>query len=383
MRRAVRRGGLLAALTLLVAPAAAWSQEWRASARFGRVSYEGAPTGTSGSSSAVLGIGRAGPSDWIGASAALPLADDPFWAVLGGWKRFAGRGGAGLLLDATGHAFVQRTTVTTTPGPGPFPFSSQAGVPLRTDLSGEGAGGELMVGAFAASRAIRVEARGGIAAQRSRLGDAVQERALPAGDVRLSLPLTPISLGAESRAWADNGVAHTYLGGTLGWARGPLQLWGSLGQWVSGGLDRTAWSAVAGAEVSSGLELQVGGRGNAFDPLYLSATGSSVWAGLSLRLGGARPVRAPVPVRTRDGASVIAIPARASKGVPSIAGDFTGWKPVPMEREGSRWTYAARLEPGVYRYAFVAEDGTWFVPDSVAGRQDDGMGGHVAVLVVP
>jgi hypothetical protein len=38
--------------------------------------------------------------------------------------------------------------------------------------------------------------------------------------------------------------------------------------------------------------------------------------------------------------------------------------------------------PGVYHYAFVAEDGTWFVPESVPGRQDDGMGGHVAVLVV-
>jgi hypothetical protein len=80
---------------------------------------------------------------------------------------------------------------------------------------------------------------------------------------------------------------------------------------------------------------------------------------------------------------VIAIPARGSRGAPSFAGDFTGWKPVPMLRDGSRWTYTARLGPGVYHYAFVAEDGRWFVPESVAGRQDDGMGGHVAVLVVP
>ena len=29
----------------------------------------------------------------------------------------------------------------------------------------------------------------------------------------------------------------------------------------------------------------------------------------------------------------------------------------------------------MYHYAFVAEDGTWFVPESVPGRQDDGMGG--------
>ena len=383
MRSATRYGALLAALAVLAVPADARCQEWRATARFGRVTYEGAPAGASANSSAVLGIGRTAPSDWIGASAALPLGEDPFWAVLGGWKRFAGRGAAGLLLDATGHGFVQRTRVTTTPAPAPtpFPFPSQPGVPVESDLSGEGAGGELMVGAFAAGPGIRVEARGGIAGQRSRLGEVIQGRALPTGDARVTVPLSPIRLGAESRLWADDGVTHTYLGGTVGWGRGPLQLWGSLGQWLSGGLERTAWSAGAGAEVAPGLEFQVGGRGNAFDPLYLSATGSSVWAGFSLRVGGGA-VRAPVPVRTRDGASVIAIPARASKGTPSIAGDFTGWKPVPMRRDGSRWIHTARLAPGVYHYAFVAEDGTWFVPESVAGRQDDGMGGHVAVLVV-
>jgi hypothetical protein len=89
-----------------------------------------------------------------------------------------------------------------------------------------------------------------------------------------------------------------------------------------------------------------------------------------------------VPARDRNGHAVITIPVRSAKGTPSIAGDFTGWKPVPMHRAGSRWTYTAKLDPGVYHYAFVAEDGSWFVPESVAGRQDDGMGGHVAVLVV-
>jgi hypothetical protein len=131
------------------------------------------------------------------------------------------------------------------------------------------------------------------------------------------------------------------------------------------------------------VELQVGGRGNAFDPLYRSAAATSVWAGLGLRLGGARGVRPPVPGRAADGRAVIRIPARSLRGTPSIAGDFTGWKPVPMRREGAHWTYTAKLEPGVYHYSLVGEDGVWFVPESVPGRQDDGMGGHVAVLVVP
>jgi hypothetical protein len=41
------------------------------------------------------------------------------------------------------------------------------------------------------------------------------------------------------------------------------------------------------------------------------------------------------------------------------------------------------LASGVYRFAFVAADGEWFVPEGYPGRMDDDMGGYVAVLVVP
>lgn len=387
MSAAARGVALLTALAIVAAPRDGWTQEWRASARVGRVTYEGAPAGASAGSSAVLGIGRTAPRDWLGLSAAIPLGDDPFWAVLGGWRRLATRGTAGLLLDLSANGFIQRKHATVAgvpaPAPGPLPFPSQPPAPVRSDPSGQGIGGELMAGVFAGSPTLRLETRGGVAAQRSRLGDALQERALPTGDAQLSMVLAPpVTLQAQSRAWLDHGTTHAYLGGALRYDRGPLQLWGSLGRWVAGGLDRTAWSAGAGAALGPGLELQLGARGNAFDPLYLSASRTSVWGGLSLRLGGSRGFAAPVATRARDGRATIALPARAARGAPSIAGDFTGWKPVPMQRDGSRWTYAAELAPGVYHYAFVAEDGTWFVPDGVAGRQDDGMGGQVAVLVV-
>ncbi|HUF35680.1 MAG TPA: hypothetical protein VMN37_07000, partial [Gemmatimonadales bacterium] len=102
----------LAALAILTVPQVAWSQEWRASARFGRVTYEGAPAGASASSAAVLGLGRSGLRDWLGASVALPLGEDPFWAVLGGLKRVETRGLAGVLLDLSGHGFIQRQRET-------------------------------------------------------------------------------------------------------------------------------------------------------------------------------------------------------------------------------------------------------------------------------
>lgn len=374
----------LAILLAVAAPAVAGAQEWRASARFGRVTYDGAPAGAAAASSAVLGLGRTGPRDWFGASVALPLGEDPFWAVLGGWNRLETRGPGGLLLDVSGHGFLQRHQTRSpapAPAPGPLPGPIQQPAPIDSDLSGEGIGGELLGGGFIGATN-RFEARIGAAAQRSRLGGVLQERLLPTGDARLSLPAAPFTLQAEARGWLDDGTTHAYAGGALHYARGPLQLWGSLGHWAAGGVEGVSWSAGAATAVTPLLELQVGGRGNAFDPLYLSSTESSVWAGLSLRLGGSRGVRAPVPARGPDGQALVRIPVRAVRGSPAIAGDFTGWKPEPMRRDGGHWVYSAKLDPGVYHYAFVGEDGTWFVPESVPGRQDDGMGGHVAVLVV-
>ncbi|HEX6614900.1 MAG TPA: glycogen-binding domain-containing protein [Gemmatimonadales bacterium] len=388
MSAAARGLGLLTAVALFAAPRDAWAQQWHASTRVGRVTYEGAPAGAAAGSSFVLGLGRSAVRDWFGLSAAIPLGDDPFWAALGGWQRLATRGTAGLLLDLSATGFIQRQTSTETigpaPTPGPLPLPPAAPVPVRSDPSGQGIGGELMAGGFAGSAPLRLELRAGVAAQRSRLGETLQERALPTGDATVSLALAPpLVLQAQSRAWLDDQTTHAYLGGTLQYARGPFRVSGSLGRWVAGGLvDRTAWSVGGGAAVARDLELQLGARGNAFDPVYLSASRTSVWGGLSVRIGGVRPIAAPVAARTHDGRATIELRARDARGAPSIAGDFTGWKPVPMRREGSRWTYTAQLAPGVYHYAFVAADGTWFVPESVPGRQDDGMGGHTAVLVV-
>jgi Glycogen recognition site of AMP-activated protein kinase len=384
-----RRISLLILLALVALAPAARSQEWRASARIGRVTYDGAPIGASGASSVVLGVGRTTPRDWLGASAALPLGEDPFWAVLGGWKRLETRSTVGALLDLSAQGFIQRQTVTATvaPSQGPLPGPFQQPTVTRTDLSGEGVSGELMAGLYVGPTSVRFETRGGVAGQRSSLGESLQQRMLPTGDARLTLISAPLTraqctVQGEMRGWLDDSVTHVYAGGTLQLLRGPLRLQSSLGQWVSGGHDGVAWSIGGAAALSPQMELQIGGRGNAFDPLYLTATATSFWGGLSLRIGGGRPVQAPVQARNRNGQAVIRIPVRSAKGAPSIAGDFTGWKPMPMEHDGSSWSFTAPLSPGVYHYAFVAEDGTWFVPASVPGRQSDGMGGQVAVLVV-
>ena len=285
----------------------------------------------------------------------------------------------GVLLDLSAHGFAQRQAQSgTTPVPGPLGGS----IPIQNERFGLGAGGELMAGVRAAAGMAHAELRGGGVVQRSQLGDAISQRTLPSADARFSLGTLPISLLAEVRGWFDDGVTHTRSGATLQFAQGPLVLWGSAGAWMSGGVDGADWSAGGSVALNPLIEFNAGGRGNSFDPLYRSTTATSWWAGMSIRLGGASIARVPVPARYVDGRATVRIEASQVKGAPSIAGDFTNWKPVPMQRQGSHWSWIGTLEPGVYNYAFVAEDGTWFVPESVPGRKDDGMGGHVAVLVV-
>ena len=72
----------------------------------------------------------------------------------------------------------------------------------------------------------------------------------------------------------------------------------------------------------------------------------------------------------------------APPGNVSIAGDFNNWQAAPMQRENGEWVARLPLAPGVYHYAFRSAKGEWFVPETASGRRDDGMGGHVAVLVV-
>ncbi|HEU0077511.1 MAG TPA: glycogen-binding domain-containing protein, partial [Longimicrobiaceae bacterium] len=82
-----------------------------------------------------------------------------------------------------------------------------------------------------------------------------------------------------------------------------------------------------------------------------------------------------------DGSTVIRIPVAAVAEAPSVLGDFTEWKPVPMIRNGPFWELRLSIAPGIHHYAFRTAAGEVFVPDHLPST-DDGMGGKSAVLVV-
>jgi hypothetical protein len=65
-----------------------------------------------------------------------------------------------------------------------------------------------------------------------------------------------------------------------------------------------------------------------------------------------------------------------------IAGDFSDWEPLPMEREGSFWVARARLRPGKHRVAVRVNLGEWRAPRNLARVRDD-YGGEAGLVVVP
>lgn len=65
-----------------------------------------------------------------------------------------------------------------------------------------------------------------------------------------------------------------------------------------------------------------------------------------------------------------------------VAGDFSQWQPVPLQREGSFWVARVQLAPGKYRVAVRANLGPWRAPRNLARVRDD-FGGEAGIVVIP
>jgi hypothetical protein len=65
-----------------------------------------------------------------------------------------------------------------------------------------------------------------------------------------------------------------------------------------------------------------------------------------------------------------------------IAGDFSDWRPIRMEREGTMWISRTRLPPGKYRVAVQVNGGEWRAPRNLARVRDD-FGGEAGLVVIP
>jgi hypothetical protein len=200
---------------------------------------------------------------------------------------------------------------------------------------------------------------------------------VPGGPVSLDLGVS--GTAADTQRFADLSTALRLSAPTaqallvLGARAGDLSdgLWGSV---------ELGWSPVPRLRVETAA-----GR----YPRDLTGFTDGFFAQAGVRLyarGSGRPTaarRQAALVVEPGGEGMVRVRVRLARAVAeaAIAGEWNAWTPVPLRREGREWVAELRLEPGMYRYAIMA-DGVWTLPDGVVGM-DDGFGGKVGVLLAP
>lgn len=388
-------GAVVATLVSTAAPGSLSAQEVRFDVAGGRDHVQQGPT-SSGASSLLVGLRVLGAERWAGVFTGVPIEDQQaLWGAAAGSARlWANRGALRVGIDLTGQFFLQSDREGAAPDnglggpPGGLPIGGPLGRPLPVrdeegPPGGWGAAGDALAVLELRKSRGSVEIRGGASQYRHAFGELTLDRTLPQAHVRTSLaPDRNGLLQFEARRyWADEGTLSR-LDATGIARRGAITLWLSAGRWVEGPVTGSPWSFGASFDVHHRAVLVASARREPYDPLYLTPDRTTWNAGISLRFGAPESVRAPVPQTYEAGVATVAISSDGIRGVPRVAGDFNEWQPAPMTRENGRWVFRVRVEPGVYNYAFVDEEGTWFVPESTPGRKPDGFGGHVAVLVV-
>lgn len=361
------RSAAITAALLLVRAAVVCAQGWVVEASAGAADYE-AVAGAAGSAHAIVGIHRDAPT-WVTLATGIPLdsAGVPWLAggVGGRWSRPLR--GVQVGVDGSVLGFGYRSST----------------------FDGSGGGATAIALPFVALAVPRgtLEIRTGVLHHTSVFSGSRTWRTLLETGARGTL-LLPRGLGAVAEARLLRGPEATYpwAGGTLYYGRGPMTAWASAGRWMADSLNVGGWGIGARLTLPGRLALRAAYERQPQDPLYWNGarTGWTIGLGRAFgaRVAHERPPPHPAAFRTAAGEVVLSVPVAEAGGALSVAGDFTGWEPVAMKQRNGAWEARFELAPGVYHFAFRREDGSWFLPDSVQNRVDDGFGGMNGVLVV-
>lgn len=372
------RVAILTAL-LLGAGSTLRAQQWSVDAQAGRIRSALDPNAPQ-AENVVLGLRYDDALTGFRISGGVPTAsDDALWGSVAAARRLeAERGAIFGGLDLAGNAFVMRLNVEAErqiPGLG--------GRPVVTTQNGHAFAAQLLPLIGYESAQLQMQARAGASFYSSGFDGESGNRTVQLADFQITYTPSPsVALIPAVRHYRADEGDYTFAGATAIAATGALSAWATAGRWLNQTNESVPWALGAQLRVNDRFAVNASVRHDALDPLYLQPSQTAWNAGVSLLLGPRPGSRLPVPDHYENGRATIRLPASQAATRPSIAGDFNGWKPAPMERSGDDWTFTIALEPGVYNYSFVDERGEWFVPKKHAGRKDDGMGGYVAVLVV-
>ena len=315
----------------------------------------------SGPTLLVTGSFDAGPGG-VSLGGGLPLDPDAGvrWGSGAGWLDAPWGGRLGLGLAASFGAFAYRDPVLGASG-----GAGSADVHLYRPVPA----GPVLLRFRGGGRAGILEGEG--ATVRRVLGRAGADATVAEGAV---------AVRGAADIWLAEEASYPELSLAGAAAAGPLRLAARVSRWLHDDVPGTGWGVVAEVLLGSGISLTATVSHPATDILFFSPVQRSWSVGVRWT-GVPRALTTPVVAAPGDAVRIRA-PAQPDGSAVRLAGTFNGWQPEPMRWDGGAWTAELRLGPGLYEFAFVAADGTWFVPEGTPGRKPDGFGGWIATVVV-
>jgi hypothetical protein len=361
----------LCPLLLVLGPSPASAQGWTLEAGGGQTSFEATPTGE-WFGGVTLGARYAGlRHNWFHAAVGVPVGSDALpWAAVGGGGRLdvGSLSTADLGIRGSAHAYGYRSPAL--------------------DFGGGGVTAEVLPSLIVPlGRALRAELQAGAMMHAADDGGVAYSNVLQ--ENRLDLQLRPggftgLAIALNGRYSHGRDGAFPFVGGAVSIApTDGLALRVDAGQWLSEALPTTRFGADVSLRVAQRAHLSVGYAQDPGHPLYWNEPRRGWHATVAIGVG--TPPRSPVTrvmADVQDGRAIFRLPGRYAESAAYVAGDFTGWERVAMQREGNDWVARLSVPSGVHHYAFVDGEGNWIVPADLP-QVDDGMGGRSAVLVVP
>lgn len=209
-------------------------------------------------------------------------------------------------------------------------------------------------------------------------GDMGVERSFGPLATSLSVGALSVVNGVTAGAFIRTGAQAAY---TRGRWSGAVRLDGQrtpLEAEIGGGVALTA-------TLRPGVQLHVHAGRTLRDPLFGTEGTVALSTGVAFRpIRWSPPPPAPVAAvgeASNGGRRVVFVLRAPEAGEVALAGDFSGWAPLPMERTSEGWRIERVLPPGLHHFGFIV-DGEWALPPDAPGVVDDGWGQRNASIVV-
>ena len=192
-----------------------------------------------------------------------------------------------------------------------------------------------------------------------------------------------LQLSVEPTRFPDGWFTDASLTGTVERGRAIVSVW------VAGRMSPAfpaegAGGASAQFFATPRVSLELSGGSYLPDPYQGFPQVGFVSVGVRLH-GSARTPRvrfAPLVPGVRGDSAVVRFRMAGARSV-AMAGDWNSWEQVPLRPLGDEvWEGVLRLRRGLYHFNLLVDGSDWVVPNGVA-TVPDGLGGMVAVLIVP